>query len=217
MRASRSVLFPAVAILMMTTLGGPVSAQETCDPVEPPETEVVADGVTLTWNGSFLCSESSGAFSATVVVTSDPAGADVELTGVALRGTTPRPRGSEPEVSYDASIDELTVTVTGTSDLVRTDEGDKANLHFSISGVAEGERFRLGFNVLLRGAGSVENDGEAEAQTPDPDGPVVSVTHTDDAEGDRPGAEVMMGTDETGRRTITITVRSPVAGGVFPV
>ena len=41
-------------------------------------------------------------------------------------------------------------TVSGTYELVQTDEGDKANLHLVATGSAGG-RFTLGINVHLRG------------------------------------------------------------------
>ncbi len=49
--------------------------------------------------------------------------------------------------------------MTGDYGLVATDEGEKANIHVTAVGATGNERFRLGFNVHLRGNGAGENGG----------------------------------------------------------
>lgn len=134
--------------------------RETCVVVDQ-STKEVRPGVRLTWDSSFRCLDApaDGAYDITVEVTnasSSERAATVE--DLWLRHTTPRPRGQGPEASAEPGGLPLTLgpgetaqfTVTGSYELVPTDEGDKANLHLTAEGSADG-RFELGINVHLRG------------------------------------------------------------------
>jgi hypothetical protein len=87
----------------------------------------------------------------------------VTITDLELTHTTPRPRGRGPAATGEAQGLPITVapgetksfTVTGTYELVQTDEGKKANLHFTAfgNGVESGESFELGINTHFRAPG----------------------------------------------------------------
>lgn len=128
-----------------------------CEAVDE-ETDTI-NGVTLTYDSSFLCEDAPDSGQYQVTVTVEAEGGDVDLDAIDLRNATPKVRGQSPDVtatSNDIDDGDLTFTVTGTYELVSTDEGDKVNIHLSFLGTAEGEEFTLGFNVHLRGPGAVE-------------------------------------------------------------
>ena len=137
-------------------------------------TEEVAPGVVLTWTSSLHCQDmaESGSYQVTVTVRNEPGSRQsVTLSSLSLSHVTPRPGGRAPQAA--ASSGGLAVslapgesgsfTIDGTYSLAATDEGSKANLHLRAQGTAaDGTPFRLGINVLLRGAGaSEEAEGEA--------------------------------------------------------
>ncbi|WMT57901.1 hypothetical protein [Truepera radiovictrix] len=129
-------------------------------------TERVAPGVTLHYDNAFFCSDAPvrERYTFTVRVT-NPASSTVSATlqGLELRLSTPRPRGRGPEVTGAASGLPLTLApgesgsfvVSGLYELVRTDEGGKANAHFHVRGGA-GNPFHLGLNAHFRGASGRE-------------------------------------------------------------
>ncbi|MGH7510413.1 MAG: hypothetical protein ACREMZ_13210 [Gemmatimonadales bacterium] len=147
-----------------------ITSVQQCQVVDR-STEEVIPGVTLTWTSSFLCANApdEGTYQIEVTV-ENAAGSEeaVEIDDLAIRGTTPRPRGQGPDATASASGLPLTVaprqsgsfTVSGTYELVETDEGKKANIHLSAlgEGVSSGLEFELGINVQLRGAGAIEGD-----------------------------------------------------------
>lgn len=231
----RTTALLASLFLVMSLVSLPAAGQQACQPLER-QTETLSSGVTLSWDGSFWCADNDGSFQVTMVVEVNPSSAAVGITDVVLRHTTPRPRGTTPSGSFTAQIDGLTVTVTGNYSLVTTDEGAKANIHFTAVGTAEGEPFRLGFNVHLRGEGAVEDGGNGDGRPPNvgppsnpgpphrpapsqggdngngaaaPGGPLVQLVRSPVGDGERPGAEVVFGYDDTGRLTITIHLRLP--------
>lgn len=137
--------------------------------VSDTETEEVIPGVTLTWTSSFRCDNvaDEGTYDITVRVDNASGSAEaVTIDNLNLSHTTPRPRGQGPDATASASGLPITVApggsetfeVSGTYELVETDEGNKANLHLraSGSGVDSGLDFQLGINVQLRGTGAVE-------------------------------------------------------------
>ena len=136
-----------------------------CEPIEQSAEEVLP-GVVLTWDSAFLCAdapdEGSYEFTVTVANSADSAEA-ISIDDLALTHATPRPRGQAPGASGDATGLPLTLapgetasfTVSGTYELVQTDEGKKANLHFRASGhgSSSGEPFELGINAHVRAPG----------------------------------------------------------------
>ncbi|MGH9243356.1 MAG: hypothetical protein ACRD29_03375 [Acidimicrobiales bacterium] len=142
---------------------------QACVPVDQSTEEVLA-GVTLTWDSSFLCADApdAGSYTFTVTVTNAPGSADgVTVHSVELTHTTPRPGGQAPPGSGSAQGVPFEVSaggtgsfsVSGTYELVETDEGSKANLHFLAMGAgsASGDGFELGINAHLRGPGAEES------------------------------------------------------------
>ncbi len=138
--------------------------------VEESEQEVL-NGVTLVWSSSFyfeeLDVEDEFEFELEIENTSNTS---VEISEIELRHTTPRPRMQAPEATVEVENglpvaiepgDEVIFTVSVEYVLVTTDEGNKANLHFFISGhVNEAEEpFHLGVNVHLRGSDNVHLRG----------------------------------------------------------
>ena len=87
----------------------------------------------------------------------------VSIDDLVLAHTTPRPRGQAPDASGEATGLPLALapgqtasfTASGTYELVQTDEGKKANLHFRASGhgASSGEPFELGINAHFRAPG----------------------------------------------------------------
>jgi hypothetical protein len=167
MRTHLIVLALFVGLLSIPST--PAFAQtQTCSPVDQ-STEEVLPGVTLTYDSSFLCTDApdTGSYSVTVTVSNAASSSEaVRIESLELSHTTPRPRGRAPSASADASGLPLTIapgesasfTVSGSYQLVTTDEGKKANLHLRANGVGVSTNlpFQLGINVLLRGLGATE-------------------------------------------------------------
>lgn len=174
-----------VTILVVTALVGVFTASafaqdQVCVPVDQ-STETVIPGVTLTWDSSFRCDNApdTGTYAISVTITNDDGSAEaVQIDDVQLSHTTPRPRGRAPSATAVASGLPLviapgqsgTFSVSGSYQLVETDEGKKANLHLRAvgQGVASAEPFALGINVQLRGAGAVEDGDGANGGGPPP-------------------------------------------------
>jgi len=156
-------------------------ATQTCS-VFDGSREQVAPGVTLTYDSAFLCEDapSQERYTFTATVTNEGSSASsVTLDELELRLTTPRPRGASPDASGEASGLPLTLapgesgsfTVSGSYELVSTDEGDKANLHFRARGTAS-EPFNLGLNAHLRGSRAEEDDNDGgDGEGPPSGGP----------------------------------------------
>lgn len=151
-------------------LAAPAPAQEVCALVDTSTETVKSDpDVVLQWGSSFLCSEapSNGAFRFTFTVANMPASAlAVTIEDIQLRLATPRGRLGVAQgsitgktgfnVTFNPNEARL-FTVDGNYTLGKTDEGEKANLHFQVRGRdAYGRVFFLGVNVHLRGPGAVE-------------------------------------------------------------
>lgn len=159
----KKLLVP-IGTAMALAVSAPISAEagtETCA-VDDTSTKEVVSGVTLTWDSSFRCSNApdEGRYAITVeVANDDDSDHSVVIDRLRLAKTTPRPRGAKPDATATANGlplriapgDSETFDVGGRYELVSTDEGDKANLHLRAGGAADGERFRLGINVHLRG------------------------------------------------------------------
>ncbi|MGH7558025.1 MAG: hypothetical protein ACREMD_09700 [Gemmatimonadota bacterium] len=131
------------------------------------ESEAVLPGVTLTFDGSFLCADApdQDSYAFTVRIQNGPESAEaVRIEDAVLSKTTPRPRGQAPDGSLDG-VDGLpltlepgesgTFTVRGNYELVQTDEGEKANLHFAArgTGLESGDAFSFHFNAHFRAPG----------------------------------------------------------------
>jgi len=143
----------------------PALAQEQCQSVDT-STEEVLPGVTLTWDSSFLCANApdEGSYQFTVSVTNH-AGSDegVRIDDLSLVNATPKPRGQGPDATGTATGLPLELApgetgsfvVSGDYELVETDEGKKANLHFIADGVGttSGAPFELGINAHFRAPG----------------------------------------------------------------
>ncbi len=163
--ASSVVVLLSAALLGAALPASSAAAPQRCE-VADRSAERVARGVILRFDSSFLCADAprSGTYRFVVEVTnrssSDQA---VRLQSLRLANTTPKPRGDSPDATARSSDLPLTVrpgsterfTVSGSYQLVRTDEGRKANLHMRVRGVTvdSAERFRLGVNAHLRAPG----------------------------------------------------------------
>jgi len=154
-----------ILVLGLATAGLPAAALQTCEPVDQ-STEEVLPGVVLTWDSSFLCANApdSDTYTFTVTVSNSAASDEaVVIESLALSHTTPRPRGRAPSATGSADGLPVTIapgesadfTVNGSYQLVATDEGKKANLHFRAMGSGEesGLDFQLGINAHFRAPG----------------------------------------------------------------
>jgi hypothetical protein len=125
--------------------------------------EEVLPGVVLVWDSAFRCTDAprEGTYEVWVTVSNRDASVEtVRIRSVRLVHTTPRPGGEGPEATAEGSGLPIVVgpgetagfRVSGEYQLVKTEEGWKANLHLQAfgRGTDSGERFRLGINVMLR-------------------------------------------------------------------
>lgn len=181
MRTLRSLIVLLAALAAAALLSASVSAAEADCVVEDQSTDEVLPGVTLTWDSSFLCAnaDTDGSYEIPVTVSNDGSSVEaVTIDSIALSHTTPRPRGIGPQATADAAGLPVTIApggsetfdVTGSYELVTTDEGDKANLHLRAlgTGVTSLDGFELGINVQLRGEGAEEDSGSDEDGGPPP-------------------------------------------------
>lgn len=158
----------------------PATAQQMCQ-VSDESTEQVLPGVTLTYTSSFLCADApdEGSYTFTVTVANAAESTEaVTISDLTLQQTTPRPRGQGPDASGTAAGLPISVapgetesfTVSGNYELVATDEGNKANLHFQASGqgTQSGSPFDLGINAFFRGAGAAEAGDDNGGPSDDP-------------------------------------------------
>lgn len=152
-------------LLGLILLGCLPASGAVCEPVDQ-STENVLPGVILTFDSSFLCEDASdaGSYQITVRVTNAASSAEaVTIERLDLAGTSPSPRGQSPDATATASGlpvtlapgDSTDFAVSGSYELVRTDEGEKANLHLRAHGrgVESALPFQLGINVHLRAPG----------------------------------------------------------------
>lgn len=162
-----SLVLALAAALVIAPPGLP--EEQTCERGDE-STEAVLPGVVLTWDSSFLSADGpdSGSYTLTVSVTNSGGSSEgVSIDDLELTHTTPRPRGQGPEATASASGLPVTVSpgetesfgVSGTYELVETDEGKKANLHFQASGEGSesAESFALGINAHVIAAGAQES------------------------------------------------------------
>jgi len=139
-----------------------VGDTQVCE-VRDRDTKGVLPGVTLTWDSSFRCADAPKQGTYEIRVTVSNGGRSVEevrIGDVKLIHTTPRPAGEGPQATAEDTGLPVVVGpgetagfgVAGGYELVKTDEGWKANLHLQAigRGLNTGERFRLGINVKLR-------------------------------------------------------------------
>lgn len=166
----RYALSTAIIVAMMMALTPAIALAEPQErAVFDQSTDEVLSGVTVTWDSWFLCEDApvEDDFTFVVSVTNDGTSAEaVTFDTFDLRHTTPRPRETGPDASVEVEGLPLTLApgetgqfiTTGTYKLVTTDEGNKANLHFEVSGFGNetGERFNLGINAHFRAEGAVQ-------------------------------------------------------------
>jgi hypothetical protein len=135
------------------------------------ETELVAPGLTLTYDSSIACEglADAGQYTVTVNVTNDSLSQEsATLEAVTLMHTTPRPGGLAPAGDATASGLPLTIApgssasfeVSGVFELARPGMAPKTNLHLRVQGTGDtsGEYFLLGVNVKLRSAPEEEDE-----------------------------------------------------------
>ncbi|HRP96652.1 MAG TPA: hypothetical protein PL143_10405 [Rhodocyclaceae bacterium] len=157
-----------IASLMMAAT--PAFAAQVCSLTDQ-STKEILPGVIVTWDSSFHCfnAPESGEYMITVRVSNAESSVEaVTVETLRLRHTTPRPRGRAPAATASAEPAGLPITVDpgstegfavmGEYELVRTDEGMKANLHLAADGFGDASLlpFSLGINVHLRGEGATE-------------------------------------------------------------
>lgn len=137
-------------------------------------TELVTDGVELTFDSDFACTDAApaGDWSITVNVT-NTSGSDVTIDEISLSSTSP-PFGDSAGNTLD--VDALTLPLplaagasssfdaSGTYALAETGEGALRNLHLRAAGTAsDSAPFVLGINVHVLGPGvEMEEDDEGE-------------------------------------------------------
>lgn len=154
-----------LTIGVFVTSISPVAALQTCQ-VADSETAEVLPGVVLSWESSFLCADAadSDSYDFSVTVSNDASSVEsVTIQTLELVNTTPKPRGQSPDATGGAAGLPLTLApgesgtfeVSGSYELVSTDEGDKVNLHFQAGGqgIESGEPFSLGINAHFRAPG----------------------------------------------------------------
>jgi hypothetical protein len=160
------IMLVVLGVTIALGLAAPVLAQtQRCTQVDR-STKEVLPGVTLTWGSSFLCAGAPdmGTYSFTVRVRNHADSVEaVKIKRLKLSHTTPRPRGEGPDASATASGLPIVVrpgetkrfSVSGSYELVRTDEGKKANIHLLAKGqgLSSGKSFKLGINAHFRAPG----------------------------------------------------------------
>jgi hypothetical protein len=167
MRAIRraSLALSGIGLAVLLGVAAPVHAHEHVRQVDESTGEVLP-GMTLTWGSSFLRADAGaeGGYDFTVDVANHAgSAATVTIEGLTLVMTTPTPRGQAPDATGEAAGLPITVSpgetasfgVSGTYELVETDEGGKANLHFRARGHGQAgdEPFELGINAHFRAPG----------------------------------------------------------------
>lgn len=180
LRTALGATVPVVAALMGSLAGVALAPVQTCTPTGQ-QTEMVVPGVILTWDSAFHCADApdAGSYAITVTITNAPHSDEaVRIDEVRLSSTTPRPRGRGPVATAVAGGVPLviapgeqgTFSVHGSSTLVGTDEGAKANLHLRATGqgMQSAEPLVLGINVQLRGSGAVTEGGGVAGGGPPP-------------------------------------------------
>lgn len=168
--------------LVATLAAGPALAQseapECLPTLDSLTTEEVTDGVTLTYDSDFVCTDAAdaGTWSITVSVWNESE-TDVALEGLTLSHSTP-PFGDEEASTAEAPGLPLTIPA-GSSDsfeasgeyaLVETGESSLVNLHLNVRGSTtdeEGAPFRLSSNVHVLGPGTELDEGEDGAHDDD--------------------------------------------------
>lgn len=163
MSIARCGVMLALVLLGVTSASAARAQDVRCEAIGT-STKDVLGGATLTWQSSFRCTSAgrSGTYAVTVRVSSAPGSARaVRLVRAILSHATPRPRGQVPRATAAASGipvalsagGSVRIELSGRYTLVSTDEGEKANLHLRLLGVAAGSDapFRLGVNIHLRG------------------------------------------------------------------
>jgi hypothetical protein len=165
------------AVVAFVIFAGGAGAQTATCASNGQDAEEVLDGVTLTVDGAYRCTDApaSGTYQVPVNVANAAGSTEaVSIQSLGLRGTSPRPGGTGPAATASAQGLPLTVApggsatflVSGDYALVSTDEGDLANLHLRAQGVGatSGEPFELGLNVLLWGPRAAEEEDEEEEE-----------------------------------------------------
>lgn len=167
-----------LAILVSVALVGMITATplvaQTATPLceltaDGSTTEEVTDGVMLTFDADFACTDAAdaGTWSITVNVTNE-SDTDVTVDSLSLSHATP-PFGDDDATTAEATELPLAVPAglsgsfdaSGSYALVSTEEGGLVNLHLRATGSTDGDgpaRFVLGINVHVLGPGTELGD-----------------------------------------------------------
>lgn len=192
-------LVVATAVLMVSTACSSLAQQQSALALTAVESEAcsvlkttsqeVLPGITLTYDSAIWCQGVSDEGSYRITATIGNSATSVEgvvIDALALRLTTPRPRGQTPSVELEADAGlplrvepgmVSNLTLAGTYALVATGDGKKANVHIHARGYGEnsGVRFNLGINIHLRGEGTAERDTVEAGRPVVPPGPPFEV------------------------------------------
>ena len=183
MRAPIALLAALGLLVAMTAIPVTADAHDECD-VEGESTGEVADGVTITYDSVFLCTDApaSGTWFVDLSVSNDGASTtSVTITDVVLSHTSPSPDGEAPAATAEVEGDLPTVEpgataslrIAGDYELATTDDGDKATLHLRLSGTTGADEFfALGASVQLLATG-VEPDVDVEEEIDGENGAAV--------------------------------------------
>jgi hypothetical protein len=178
--------------------------------------EQVSTGITLTWDSSFHCIDapSPGTFALTVSLAySGDAASAVQINGVRLTHTTPKPFGQSPPATATAAISlplVLTVGVAselvigGSYELAPTGNSGRINLHLCLEGQTQsGQTFTAAVNGHIRGANNVAASGV--------ESPILSNIRIMRGPG---GVRIAWLTDQPAFSEITIGKRSRMAEAI---
>ncbi|HXF84510.1 MAG TPA: hypothetical protein VNK49_03895 [Anaerolineales bacterium] len=177
----KTLLTLLITIAVMLAGVRPAQAQEVCAADEQ-KTEQVLDGLTLTWDSSFTCTNApaSGDYTITVTVQNDATSSETGIIdSVEFTLVTPLPGGNAPSATAEVSGLPITLApgesgsfvVSGSYEMAATDEGLKINLHLRARGfgTSDNETFLLGINVhLFEGATDDPDNGDAPGVGDDP-------------------------------------------------
>ncbi|MGH2451702.1 MAG: hypothetical protein ACRDGE_10625 [Candidatus Limnocylindria bacterium] len=166
MRKLRMLSVFAIVLVLGAVVAASSLAQQASCTLTDQSTEEVAPGATLTWDSSFHCrnADTSGTYEIEVNVSNSAGSVDtVTVQAPRFEKATPRVRGQDP-AGNSATATPASITlapgqsgsfeVSGTYQMVETDEGFKVNHHLRAPGETDdGERFKLGINVALRAPG----------------------------------------------------------------
>lgn len=172
-----AVMILLVAGILSLAATAALAQAQVCQPPDAPTPEEVVPGVTLSWNGAFHClnAPEEGEYEFTVEVSNDGASASaVTIEAINLTDTTPKPRGSSPDATFQVSNLPLTIppgesgsfTVSGTYKLAHAGAARLANLHFMANGQADSVPFNMGINAAIRTSSDIDEPEDERGGPP---------------------------------------------------